>query len=95
MIKTTVSTSEHAMVPVHPGMLVNNLAAVNTMNVAPQINSRHRDILKTLQNRKKCPTTNPMMNPAHQMRDPTTNVPITPKSRIVVSNREIRNPGEN
>jgi hypothetical protein len=50
---------------------------------------------KTLQNRKKCPTTKAITKPSHHVRDQKSNEPRAPDTSKSASNAENRNPGLN
>ena len=73
-MRKTVSASDPATVPTHPGTPVNKVPPVNAINVAAQINSGRRRILKTLQKnkKKKCPTAKPTVSTYHPTRIPAT-----------------------
>ena len=60
-----------------------------------QINSGPRTIRNTLQNRKKCSTTKPIITPSHHSNFQPRTEPIAPATRITASRRENRNPGAN
>jgi hypothetical protein len=94
-MRNTASKSENTAVPSQPGMPANKVQVPDAVNVAAQSNSERRAILKTLQNRKKWPTTKPMIHPAHKPCDPATNAPALPHKRTTASKAEIRKPGLN
>jgi hypothetical protein len=47
----------------------------------------------TLQNRKKCPSTKPTMNPHHQTAVASANAAVTPTARMITSSTDSRKPG--
>lgn len=77
----------------HPGKPVRRVNPAKETNAAAQISSGVRDILNTLQKRKKWKTTTPTIIPAHQIRNPRIIDPSSPVNKITISKTERRNPG--
>src|SRR5689334_5065576 len=92
-ITATVIASEIAIVVVQAGWPETIVNRPRTMKMAAHKNSSARETRKTLQNKKKCPTTNAITKPFHQSRCQAQTEPTAPNNNSTASNAERRKPG--
>ncbi len=86
---------EIVMVAAQPGNPVKIVTPERAIKIPAQINSNRREILNTLQNKKKWPTANTIAKLAGQNVLPSAIEPIIPTTSTMASRNDQRKPGAN